>query len=424
MLLRLRVYWSSSSAHLGVVAGALLLLAIPAAAREPRALRLRFPRLAVPAAASTEACVLLRLPAEKPFDLVNWEIRTRTTGAGMGTLHFLVYLYTGEHVGDFSTGTEKIVPSRGCLDLGPVDRDRRELIASGTGGRSRAALPKGVALPLSPAPGAPGSAPDSIGILLDGNWSNNGSRTGFASARVVLRRAAPHAVRRLAKPILERGAEIALEVPPNEGRVKSTEESTAAYNVAHPALPPLRDGWGAGDACMLMVTGHMHKRGRFFGVDLIGTDGAVHNPPGGFPNRFEQGRTHLFGSPDYTDPGALKLSPRLLHAGETLHYACWDDNGVTTTFRLGCEETPGVPPGLPGSPAKPCFFAGPVSSDCPASDAQYLGRTFTGACVSANLVAGATPDDEACALAGWYFDAVPGAPAGSECDVTALPALH
>jgi len=402
----------------------MLLLADPTAAREPRTLQLRFPRLAVPPATSTEACVLLRLPAQKPFDLATWEINTRTRGAGVGTLHFLVYLYTGEHLGDFSAGTGKIVPSRACLELGPVDRDHRQLIASGTGGRSRGALPRGVALPLSPAPAAPGGPADGIGILLDGNWSNNGSKTGFASARVVLRRAAPHTVRRLAQPILEHGAEIALEVPPNEGRVKSTEESTAAYNAAHPELPPLRDAWGAGDVCMLMLTGHMHKRGRFFGVDLMGTDGAVHNPPDGFPNRFEPGRTHLFGAPDYTDPGALKLSPRLLRAGETLHYACWDDNGVTTAVRLGCEETAGVVPGRPGSPAKPCFFAGPVSSDCPASDPAYLGRAFTGTCVGADLVAGPTPDDEVCALAGWYFEAVPGAAAGAECDATALPALH
>src|SRR5439155_1618454 len=108
----------------------------------------------------------------------------------------------------------------------------------------------------------------------------------------------------------------------------------ATYNAAHPGDPPLRDAWSPSvDACVLMLTGHMHKRGRFFGVDLIGTDGQVHNPPGGFPNRFEPGRTHLFGSPDYTDPGALRFTPPVLHAGEALHYACWDDNGVTTAVR-------------------------------------------------------------------------------------------
>ena len=421
---------SSRPALVGILAW-LLFLTGPAGAREPRTLRLRFPRLAVPAGANTEACVFVHLPAQKPFELASWEIRTRSTGAGLGTLHFLVYVYAGERLAEFSKDAGRIVPSRGCLDLGPVDRDRRQLVASGFA-HTRGALPRGVALSLSPVPGVPGGPPEGIGLLLDGNWSNGGSRTRYASARVVLHRAPVHTVRRLAQPIFERSAEIALDVPPNvspnEGHVMSTETSTAAYNTAHPEAPPVRDTWGAGitggpagDACVLMLTGHMHKRGRFFGVDLIGSDGQVNNPVGGFPNRFEPGRSHLFAAVDYTDPGVLRFSPpQPLRATEGLHYACWDDNGVTTPVRLGCEEAPGVVPGRAGSPAKPCTFAGPLSVNCPVSDQAYPGRTFTGACVPANLVAGQTPEDEVCALAGWYFDAAP----GSGCDVTGLPALR
>ena len=415
---------SSRPARVGILA-CVLFLTGPAGAREPRTLHLRFPRLAVPAGANTEACVFLRLPAQKPFELASWDIRTRSSGAGLGTLHFLVYVYTGERLAEFSKDAGHIVPSRGCLDLGPVDRDRRQLVASGFA-RTRGALPQGVALSLNPVPAVPGGPPEGIGLLLDGNWSNGGSRTRYASARVVLHRAPVHTVRRLAQPIFERSAEIALDVPPNvspnEGHVMSTETSTAAYNTAHPEAPPVRDTWGAGitggpagDACVLMLTGHMHKRGRFFGVDLIGSDGQVNNPVGGFPNRFEPGRSHLFAAVDYTDPGILRFSPpQPLRATESLHYACWDDNGVTTPVRLGCEETQGVTPGRPGNPAKPCTFG------CPGTDPEYPGRTFTGACVPANLVAGETPDDEVCALAGWYFDAAP----GSGCDVTGLPALR
>ena len=412
--------------RVGLVASALLLLARSAGASQPRTVRLRFPRLAVPAGQSLEACVLIRVPGRTPFDLASWTIATRTTGAGVGTLHFLVYLYTGEHLADFPKGRGSVQPSRACLDLGPVDLDRRQLIASGTG-QSRGALPRGVALPLAPVPSTPGGAADGIGILLDGNWSNGGSRTGVASARVVLHRAPAHGIRRVARQILERGAEAALDVPPNLGHVMSTETSTAAYNAAHLGDPLLRDAWSPNpsrDACMLMLTGHMHKRGRFFGVDLLGSDGQVHNPPGGFPNRFDPERSHLFGSPDYTDPGALRFTPPVLHAGEALHYACWDDNGVTTSVRLGCEESTGVSPGSAGRPAKTCFVASPVSGDCPASDPAYPGRAFTRACVPAHLVAGPSTEDEVCALAGWYFDAVPGAAPGSECDVTRLPVVR
>ena len=109
----------------------------------------------MPAGANTEACVFLRLPAQKPFELASWDIRTRSSGAGLGALHFLVYVYTGERLAEFAKDAGHIVPSRGCLDLGPVDRDRRQLVASGFA-RTRGALPQGVAMSLNPVPAVPG----------------------------------------------------------------------------------------------------------------------------------------------------------------------------------------------------------------------------------------------------------------------------
>jgi hypothetical protein len=93
-------------------------------------------------------------------------------------------------------------------------------------------------------------------------------------------------------------------------------------------------------------------------------------------------------------------------------------------LRLGCEETVGVPPGKPlgapgGGPAKPCEQAGPDSPDCPTQDAAYPGRTFTGSCATANINAGSSPDDEACALTGAYFDANAGG-----CDVSGPPPVN
>src|SRR5262249_18303362 len=152
--------------------------------------------------------------------------------------------------------------------------------------------------------------------------------------------------------------------------------------------PAVRDAWGAGiptlggspptgAACVVLITGHMHKHGRFLSVDLLGPDGLPANPPGGVPNPFEPGRTHLFGAFDYTDPGVLAFSPpSLLPADEALHYACWDDNGVTNSVQLGCEESPGVAPGTAlgtagGGAAKPCTSAATVSQECPATDPAY-----------------------------------------------------
>src|SRR5215470_15771784 len=88
---------------------------------------------------------------------------------------------------------------------------------------------------LAPVPATPGGPPDGLGILLDGEWTNSTSRARAASAVVLLHRARPSAVGRIAQPIFERSAELGLEVPP--GAVRSTEDSTAALNAAHPGSP-------------------------------------------------------------------------------------------------------------------------------------------------------------------------------------------
>jgi hypothetical protein len=417
-----------------IAAGALL-AAAPAGARGPRTVKLRFPRVALPAGTNAELCLFARVRTAEPFDLGSWEIRHRGAGGDVTPLHFLVYAYQGERLSEFAAEAGRVVESRGCLDLGPADRDARQLFATGEGPRSAGALPPGVALRLAPVPASPGGPPAGLGILLDANWVNDGTRTRFVSTRVVLRRAPRRRVRRVALLIAERTAEQGLAVAP--GEVGSTEDSTAALNAARPGEPPLGDAWGpgvrggpAGDACVIALTGRIHERGRFLGVDLLDAAGTPQNPPGGFPNPYEPGRLHLFGALSWTDPGLSRpLPPLLVRAGEVLHYLCWYDNGVETAGRLGCEEVGGTPPGRPaglpgGGPAKPCTVVRPASPECPATDPAHPGRTFTGACVPAHLVAGQTPDDAACALGGAWFEAVPGAAPGAECDATAAPVLR
>ena len=377
----------------------LALLASTASARQPRTLKLRFPRLSIPAVTNPEACLLVRVPTTTPFDVASIEIRHRGVRGSFAVQHFLVHLYTGEQLGEFGAERGRVVPSRGCLDLGPSDRDRRQLVASGTLTRSRSAFPPGVALRLSPVPDTPGGPPAGLGFTLDGEWVNGTSRTRSASALVVLRRARPKKVTRIALPFADRSAEAGLLVAP--GEVASTEALAAGRQAA---WGPGRPGGPDTGACVLQVTGQMHKRGRFFGVDLIGADGTVENPAGGAPNPFEPGRSHLFGALDWTDEGAIvRLHPLVLDMGQALHYACWDDNGAMRVPRLGCEEVSGVPPGQVGAPAKPCTD----DPECPPTDSAYPGRTFTGACRPANLVAGPTLEDEVCRLDGIYVPADP-----------------
>ena len=343
--------------------------------------------------------MLVRVATTAPFDLASIEIRHRGVRGSFAVQHFLVHLYTGEQLGEFQAERGRVVESRGCLGLGPSDRDRRQLVASGTLTRSRSAFPPGVALRLSPVPDAPGGPPAGLGFTLDGEWANGTTRTRRASAVVVLRRARPKAVTAVALPFTDRSAEAGLLVAP--GEVASTEALAAGREAA---WGPGRPGGPDTGACVLMVTGQMHKRGRFFGVDQIGADGTVENPAGGAPNPFEPGRSHLFGALDWTDEGAMvRLHPLVLDMGQALHYACWDDNGAMRVPRLGCEEVSGVPPGQVGAPAKPCTD----DTQCPPTDSAYPGRTFAGVCRPANLVAGPTLEDEVCRLDGIYVPADP-----------------
>src|SRR5204862_209994 len=158
-------------------------------------------------------------------------------------------------------------------------------VASGTLTRSRSAFPPGVARRLSPVPDARGGPPAGVGFTLEGEWANGTTRTRRASAVVVLRRARPKAVTAVALPFTDRSAEAGLLVAP--GEVASTEALAAGQQAA---WGPGRAGGPDTGACVLMVTGQMHKRGRFLGVDLIGADGTVENPAGGPPIPWQDAR--------------------------------------------------------------------------------------------------------------------------------------
>ena len=117
----------------GALAVAVLAIPLGAAARVPRVVHLRFPPFRVAAGTNPEACVALRVPIAGPsFDVARFQIRHRGTGHDLSVQHFLVYAYTGEQLADFPAKSAPIVQSRGCLDLGPADRDRRQLVASST----------------------------------------------------------------------------------------------------------------------------------------------------------------------------------------------------------------------------------------------------------------------------------------------------
>lgn len=375
------------------IALAILTVAGDVAARQRPTITVKVPRFTLQPSSNVELCYLVRVASSTPFEMGGWKIQHPGANGPVQPSHGLVYVYTGERAAEFTS--QGIVQSRGCLDLGPDDRDRRVLVASSAARSFTRKMPKGVAVELAPAPNAPGGAPATIVVLVDVNWANNGTRPKTVSSKVVLQRAKKGVVR-AAHLIIDRSADPGIFAPP------FTRHSTAELVDAQ---------WKpAGDSCVLGLSGQMHRHGKCLGVDHLDGAGQLIDTPN-LRNPCEPGdRRQLFVGADFTDPGALSFTtPIAVRAGEALRYFCWVDNGINGgTVRLGCETTPNVTPGsVEGGPAALCSIAVPSSSECP-NDA---------ACVPANAVAGPSVDDEVCGLTALVYDAAP----GGSCDVSSLP---
>src|SRR5439155_18216963 len=157
-------------------------------------------------------------------------------------------------------------------------------------------------------------------------------------------------------------------------------------------------------------TSHMHKRSLKFETDLNDLTGVRIARPDDIADPAD-GSPHLYVSTEWSDPLNLNFWPPItISQGQKLTYTCFHDNGVNTPVKLGCEETPGVPPGrsiLEQAAAGADLFRG-AARWCH-SDAQCVGHG-TGRCVPANLVFGDLADDDMCILPGLYYRG-PDAPA-------------
>ena len=230
---------------------------------------------------------------------------------------------------------------------------------------------------------------------MNSHWINNSPKTVRGSVRVKLLPARPGTVKKIVKPIFEVVANAFIDVPPGEIRTASSAWAPGGQDFA--------SGLGGaelpkGPACVLTLTGHMHKWGTLFTAAMVDAAGA---------------RTPLLEFARYDHPPFRQFSPGLLvKPGERIDYTCTHDNGVAREARLGCEEEPGVAPGLSilaalgaglgigSNPAKRCDQAGADPVACPATDPAYPGRSFTGQCVPARQVFGFTSHDEMCILPG------------------------
>jgi hypothetical protein len=421
---------------------ALLLLASPAAAR---VLTLKFPRFTVPPHTDREVCNFVRLPGKKPMDIGGTIIHNTGGTEGFVSHHFLMWTYQGQSAATFPARSQ-IQNGEACLDFGPADRDNRLLIAGSQSVLQKQLLPAGLAQRLEP---VDENGKPIIGLILNSHWINSSDRPHDASVKIKVFPARGK-TKRFVQPIFDVFANAFLKVPPGtETPTRPVDWSPNPNAVAcgTPGGSPLGGGCvPRGPACIVMLTAHMHKRGKLFTIDFLDGQNPARN---------------VFRTESYSDPG-IKIfdgqhgnpPPLLITPGQKLEYSCTHDNGATpdTPMKLGCQEV--IPQeGMPcaadsdcGPPFGICAsgtctnvpgrsslealrshegFSGAAKrcttdADCPASDAAYPDRQFTGKCVPANLVFGFTSDDDMCIMPGAYYDANLAAPAGQECNLDLL----
>jgi hypothetical protein len=382
-------------------------LGMPDVARARRAVTVRVPPFDVAPRQNREICTFVPLPTNKPLDIADIFIRNQGANVGFTSHHLIVYAYRAP-LEPVAAAKNKIVDDTACLNFGTGDPTALQLLATSQALRSHQPMPESTALHVDLQ--SMGAGKPAIGLVLNSHWINSSDKVQRARAKIKIVSANPRKLKRQLKPIFEVVANAFLKVPPGETSVTGWRWGPGLQNLGGSFLGGVENP--SGPACVTMLIGHMHRRGTLFTADFLDASG---------------NRQRLYTNERYSDPPTLSLAdhPLLVRNGETIEYNCTHDNA--TDPKLGCEEEPGVAPGVAvvetfpdsfyGRPAKQCHAEGPAPDECPPIDPKYPGRTFTGNCVKANLVFGFTSEDDMCILPGYYYDANPDAPPGSECDL-------
>ena len=385
------------------VAAAALVIAPPAHAR--RTIRLKVPRFVVPPHSDREVCTFVPVPMKKPMDLGGSVIVNVGGHGSFTTHHFLIWAYEGTDMERFPPKGQ-LVDSKACLDFGPADTNRRTLIGGAQQPKLKTRLPSGLAQQIKPTVSGGQSV---AGIILNSHWINGDDKPHKAAVKVTLMAAPKHSVRQFLLPLFDVVANGFLKVPPGEEK-----------SVGWSWRPGGRDfggslGGGAyptGPACVVALTSHMHKRGVLFTIEFMDGNTAVPCADKG---------ARCLTATDYADPPPVEFDPPLLvNVGQGLRYTCTHDNGVNERpIKMGCEEQPGVTPGVDAATAIFKLHRTTGAAKRCETDADCAGFG-TGRCVPANLVFGFTSDDDMCIMPGaWY----PADAAGS-CDLSGLPLLN
>lgn len=384
-----------------------VLAAAPAGARQ-RVLHLKVGPFRIEAERDREVCTAVRVPNVPGMEVLGYETRSRTDRhETIGTHHFVAYGYSGASASAFPGG---LVDDPGCNGFGPADFYNHRVTLAGSGGEykkgnwliTRAGEPSGLSQPLP----NPADAPRDALIVLNSHYFNLGPRAarGFVKLRLVLGPRDPS--KRPLRELIAVDASRTIDVAPG-----ATGAETGTWQADGARNDSTEGGYNpAADVCVLYLTGHMHKRGARFSI-AYEEDGKSPQP--------------LLSFTDYVHPGLVYYGRGFLlraYTAENGHprfrYTCEHANGTEgKPLKMGCEQTPGVTPGVPWYEAEQRGLSVLQSHAQPCGEnAVNCKEGTTGRCVAANLVFGPLSDDDMCILPGALFDPLPGVAPEHACD--------
>jgi hypothetical protein len=342
-------------------------------------------------------CLRGEAPGEPPqcgLPFIGFDVRLE-----LGASHHMI-LWTYEGTTDGAARfPRQIYDNPTCIaDAGKDVLQLRQVILSQYR-RLTGILPDGLGQ-LVKAIDAPDGTHRSIGLILNAHYAATGKRSrGLMKVRLLVPRAGQ--VRRYGTLMFGATGNLDINVPPGQ-----TGSTTGTWGVGQTDLPFVNSP-PAHDSCLILLASHAHKRLLDFVADLVRPDGTE----------------RVYESTNWAEPVLRWLiPPRFITAVDELRYTCTYDNGVQRPVKMGCEVTPGTPPGVPLSVTFPDGERGDGAPVECTSDADCAG-IGTGRCVPANLVFGWSSDDEMCNLGGMFYRANIEAPPGSECDLSLVPPL-
>jgi hypothetical protein len=389
---------------------ALLVLVVAAgqatAGPKQRVVKIRVGPFPIEANRDREICQAIRVPGVGGMEIVSAEARSRVSNRGdTGSHHLVVYGYNGADGTGFPDG---LIDDPGCSGFGPADFYVRRVFVAGSGGETRRGnwTVTTIAWPgdlTQVVPAVQGT--DDAVFVVNSHYFNGAPKTAKGTIKVKFKLRPLTPGKRVLRQAIHLDASRDIFVPPGAtGAVTSTFQADGAAN------PSTEGGTNpAGDVCLFTVSTHMHKRGTLFTLDWEKDGGGI----------------RLLEWPDYLHPGnVFRPGPLrgLLKAYTEengfprIRYACEYANGAAgVEVKQGCEETPGVVPGISWAEGE---ALGMSNLETHATPCGKDAVNCDGApCVDANLVFGPLSDDDMCVLTAFVYDPVPGVPDDRACDL-------